>query len=128
MRCVTDEVATTITNVYLDIEDKYDIKFIEIGTDVNHVHYLIQSVPKISLTQIITTIKSLTAKMVFKINPEVKQKLWGGEFWSDGYWVATISRQSTESAIRDYVSKQGNNKYDQLYKNDKILGDLLDTD
>jgi putative transposase len=85
MRCVTDEVATTITNVYLDIEDKYDIKFIEIGTDVNHVHYLIQSVPKISLTQIITTIKSLTAKMVFKINPEVKQKLWGGEFWSDGY-------------------------------------------
>jgi len=125
---LTDEVATTITNVCLDIEDKYEIKFIEIGTDLNHVHYLIQSVPKISLTQIITTIKSLTAKMVFKINPEVKKKLWDGEFWSDGYWAVTVSQHSSEEAIRDYVSKQGNDKYDLLHKNDKILSDLLDTD
>ena len=125
---LTDSVATTITNVCLDIEDKYEIKFIEIGTDLNHVHYLIQSVPKISVTQIVTTIKSLTAKMIFRINPEVKNKLWGGEFWSDGYWVVTVSQNSTESIIRDYVSKQGNNKYELLHKNDKILDDLLDTD
>ena len=125
---LTDEVATTITNVCLDIEDRYEIKFIEIGTDLNHIHYLIQSVPKLSLTQIITTIKSLTAKMVFKMNPEVKQKLWGGEFWSDGYWVVTVSQHSSEDAIRDYVSKQGNGKYELLHKNEQIMSDLLDTD
>ena len=125
---LNDQVASTITNVCLDIEDKYEIKFIEIGMDVNHVHYLIQSVPKNSMSQIVTIIKSLTARIVFSLHPEVKVKLRRGEFWSDGYWVATVSQHSSESAIRDYVSKQGNDKYNLLHKNDKILGDLLDTD
>ena len=125
---LTDEVATTLTNVCLDIEDKYEIRFIEIGTDLNHVHYLIQSVPKMSPTQIVTTIKSLTARMIFKINPEVKKQLWRGEFWSEGYWVVTVSQHSSESAIRDYVSKQGNDKYELLHKNEQIMRDLLDTD
>lgn len=56
--------------------------------------------------------------MVFKYNPEVKKKLWGGEFWSDGYWVTTVSKQSTETIIREYVKNQGRNKYDLLYKRD----------
>lgn len=108
---LTDEVTNTIVNVCLDITDKYGIDFIEVGTDVNHIHYLIQTQPKYSPTQIVTMIKSITARMVFKINPEVKKKLWGGEFWSDGYWMVTVSQNSTEQAIRDYVREQGNNKY-----------------
>ena len=124
---LTESVATTITNVCLDIEDKYDVNFIEIGTDVNHVHYLIQTVPKISPTQLVTIIKSLTARMVFKINPEVKQKLWGGKFWSAGYFVATVSKNVTESVIKDYVSNQGHNKYDLLHKRELILEGSTDT-
>lgn len=108
---LTDEVTNTIVNVCLDITDKYGIDFIEVGTDVNHIHYLIQTQPKYSPTQIVTMIKSITARMVFKINPEVKKKLWGGEFWSDGYWMVTVSQNSTEQAIIDYVREQGNNKY-----------------
>lgn len=108
---LTDEVTNTIVNVCLDITDKYGIDFIEVGTDVNHIHYLIQTQPKYSPTQIVTMIKSITARMVFKINREVKKKLWGGEFWSDGYWMVTVSQNSTEQAIRDYVREQGNNKY-----------------
>ena len=56
--------------------------------------------------------------MVFKYNSEVKKKLWGGEFWSDGYWVTTVSKYRTETVIREYVKKQGRNKYDLLYKRD----------
>ena len=82
---LTESVTDTIVNVCLDISEKYEIDFIEIGTDVNHIHYLIQAQPKYSPTQIVTMIKSITARMIFKLNPEVKKKLWGGEFWSDGY-------------------------------------------
>ena len=125
---LTEEVATTLINVCLDMEDKYEIRFIEVGTDVNHVHYLIQTVPKISPTQFATLIKSITARMIFKINPEVKKKLWGGEFWSSGYYVATVSQHATESVIKDYVSKQGHSKYDLLHKRELNFEDLLDTD
>lgn len=64
---------------------RYETQFLEIGTDKDHVHFLIQSMPKYSPTQRIRTIKNLKAKIIFQKHPEVKKKLWGGEFWSDGF-------------------------------------------
>ena len=110
------------------MEDNYEVKFLEVGTDLNHVHYLVQTVPKISPTQLVTMIKSLTARMVFKINPEVKKQLWGGEFWSSGYYIATVSQSNTESVIKDYVSKQGHSKYDLLHERELTIENALDTD
>jgi len=71
------------------------------------VHFLIQSVPKISATQIIRTIKSITAKEVFIRCPGVKKKLWGGEFWSDGYFVATVGQHGNEETVSKYIKNQG---------------------
>ena len=117
---LTEDVTDTIVNVCMEIQEKYGIEFIEIGTDVNHIHYLIQTPPKYSPTQVVTMIKSLTARMIFKINPEVKKKLWGGEFWSDGYWMVTVSATGTEDTIREYVKNQGNKKYLTAYTKDDV--------
>ena len=115
---LTEDVTDTLINTCMEIQETSDIDILEIGTDVNHVHMLIQTTPSFSLSQYVRLIKSKTARMVFKINPEVKKKLWGGEFWSDGYYVVTVSQNRTEKTIRDYVKNQGNNKYDLLYKRD----------
>ena len=66
-----------------EITVQYSINFIEIGEDMDHVHFLIQAVPKYSPAQIINIVKSRTAKKIFKLCPEVKKKLWGGNFWSE---------------------------------------------
>ena len=79
----------------------------EIGVDKDHVHFLVQSVPTYSVTKLVTMIKSLTAREVFKRCPQVKQKLWGGEFWSDGYFASTVGRQGDEDMIGSYVKNQG---------------------
>lgn len=68
-----------LKDICLEIAKRYEIAFIEIGTDQDHVHFLIQSVPMLSPTRIIQTVKSITAKEIFKLHPEVKQKLWGVE-------------------------------------------------
>ena len=65
-------------------------------------------------------IKSLTARKVFEINPEVKDQLWKGEFWSDGYWMTTVSQNISEKVIKDYVKNQGNKKYKTTHKKDDI--------
>jgi len=92
-RVVIDgNVEKILVEVCQEISQRYEINFLEIGTDKDHVHFLVQSVPMYSVTKIITTIKSLTAREVFKRNPKVKQKLWGGEFWSDGYYVSTVGK------------------------------------
>ena len=94
------------------------IKFIEVGTDKDHVHYLVQSTPDHSPTEIVRLIKSVTAKRIFAEHPEVKRMLWGGEFWSDGYFVSTVGKFTSENVIREYVRNQGTeDTYKQLYLN-----------
>jgi len=87
-----DHVDDVVKEVCLDIEKRYQLKFLEIGTDKDHVHFLVQSVPTYSVTKIVTMIKSLTAREVFRRCPEVKEQLWGGEFWTDGYFGGTVGK------------------------------------
>jgi putative transposase len=116
-RAIIDpKVDEIIKEICLEIEKRYEIKFLEIGTDKDHVHFLIQSVPTYSPTKIIQMVKSLTAREVFKKVPEVKKQLWGGEFWSDGYYVSTVGQRGSEETIRKYVKEQGKEEeYQQLY-------------
>lgn len=103
-------VEQSLKEICLEISKRYDIVFIEIGADQDHVHFLIQSVPKESPTKIIRTVKSITAKEIFKRHPEVKQKLWGGEFWSKGFYVNTVGKHGDENTIQNYVKSQGKEK------------------
>ena len=110
------EVDETLKQICLEITKKFEIYFLEIGTDKNHVHFLIQSIPTYSPTKIVTTIKSITAKQIFKVNPEVKKQLWGGEFWSNGFFVNTVSKHGGEKTISNYVRNQGREKeYKKLH-------------
>jgi len=111
------EVDETLKEVCLEISERFEIDFLEIGTDKNHVHFLVQSVPRYSPTKIIRTIKSITAREIFARHPEVKKKLWGGEFWSDGYFVNTVSKYGSEDIIKSYVQKQGTEEeYVEVHK------------
>ena len=114
---IDKKVDEILKEICLEIARRYQIEFIEIGTDKDHVHFLIQSVPTYSPTKIIQRVKSLTAREIFKRAPEVKQKLWGGEFWSDGYYVSTVGRYGSEETIREYVKEQGKEEeYQQLHE------------
>jgi REP element-mobilizing transposase RayT len=95
------------------------VKFIEIGVDEDHVHFLIQSVPIYSVTKLVTMLKSLTAREVFKRCPGVKKQLWGGEFWSDGYFASTVGKHGDEGMIANYVKQQGN-EYLQLHRDEQL--------
>ena len=110
----SEAVDQTLKDICLEISKRYEIEFIEIGTDNDHVHFLIQSIPTMSASQIIQTIKSITAKEIFKLHPEVKQQLWGGEFWTKGFYVNTVGRHGDENTIQAYVQSQG--KQDEYKK------------
>ena len=113
----SDSVDKSLKEVCLEISKRFEIEFVEIGTDKDHVHFLIQSVPTMSPTQIIRTVKSITGKELFKLHPEIKQKLWGGEFWTKGYYVNTIGRHGDENTIQQYVKLQGTEKeYKKLHE------------
>jgi REP element-mobilizing transposase RayT len=83
---------------------------LEIGTDKDHVHFLVQSVPNYSPTKLVQIIKSLTAREIFHRVPTIKKRLWGGELWSKGYFISTVGRHGNEEVIREYVRQQGSEK------------------
>ncbi len=93
-------IDTQVDEVCLQIEDRYQVKFLEIGADEDHLHFLVQSVPTYTVSKLVTIIKSITAREVFRLCPRVKKQLWGGEFWSDGYFASTAGKHGDEDMIR----------------------------
>lgn len=106
----TDEVDKGLREICMEIAKRYEIRFLEIGVDDDHVHFLIQSVPTYSPTRVAQTIKSITAREIFKKVPSVKKQLWGGEFWTKGFFINTVSRLGNEKTITAYVKEQGREK------------------
>ena len=113
----SDEIDNELKNICIEISYRYEIEFLEIGVETNHVHFLIQSVPMYTPTKIARTIKSITAQEIFQRRPEVKKLLWGGQFWSSGYFISTVGKHGNEETIQKYVKEQGQEKhYRRLHK------------
>lgn len=97
----------TLIQICTEIEERYQIDFEQIGIDQNHVHYLLSAAPKYAPSQIIQIVKSITARLLFQKYPELKKDLWGGELWTDGFFVATVGEGGNKDVIKRYVAKQG---------------------
>ena len=118
-KAVTASVGNTLKDICQGIEERYEIFFLEIGYEEDHVHFLVQSVPTNCVDEIVRVIKSITAKELFKRHPEVKKELWGGKFWASGYYANTVGQYGNEDLIRRFVEDQGKT-YEQIFEGQLI--------
>lgn len=102
-----EKTEQVITEIAKGFKDRYAIEITHLGFDKNHVHFLCRFLPKYSGGQVIRLIKMITAKQIFRQVPEIKKELWGGEFWTDGYYFATVSGRGNKKVIEKYIEKQG---------------------
>src|SRR3989344_710818 len=119
-KVLTEDVEEGLKQICLEIEKCYEIGYVEIGADEDHVHFLIQSVPSYLPSAIVQTTKSITAKQIFIRFPEVKRMLWGGKFWTSGYYINTVGYYGNEKIISDYVKNQGRS-YKQIHRGTLLL-------
>jgi putative transposase len=89
---------------------RYDLEIEELGCDTDHIHLLCSFSPKYSGGKIVRLFKSITARELFKQHPDLKKELWGGEFWADGYYLATVSKKGNWDVVENYVRNQGKTK------------------
>ncbi len=111
----TKDIEKTLKIVCLELGTKYEYKFLEIGIDENHVHFLIQTIPNTHISKMVQKIKSITAREVFIQHKEVKRFLWGGQFWTDGYYLNTVGQYGNLKILENYVKNQGIKDYQQLH-------------
>ena len=102
-----NDIPLAITEIAKEISERYEIEFEKIGYDQNHIHILCNFPPKYSGSDIVRIFKSNTARELFLRFPSLKKELWGGEFWSDGFYLATVSERGNWKAVEQYVASQG---------------------
>ena len=112
-RVVFDDKAVTnyLSDISVEIDSRYEIRFLEIGTDDDHVYFLIQSVPTYSPTKVAQITRSITAREMFKKFPELQKVLWGTEFWTKGFFISTVGKHGDETKLRNYIKNQGTKNY-----------------
>jgi REP element-mobilizing transposase RayT len=106
----SDEVEQTLKETCKGIEERYEIFFLEIGVDNDHVHFLIQGIPILAPYRLVQIIKAITSKEIQRLHPEVKELLWGGAIWTSGYYINTVGQYGNEDVIKKYVQSQGREK------------------
>jgi len=100
------ELAKRLKTRFQEISERYEFEIDTMEVKDDHVHLFLSAPPRYSPAGIVQIIKSILAKMVFKQFPEVKKQLWGGEFWSDGYFVRSVGDKVTSEVIRRYIKYQ----------------------
>ena len=97
-----DELKAIIQKIGYD----YDIDVVELEIPIDHIHMVVRSEPKMSPSQVMQVIKSISAREFFKLRPEIKkQYFWVGRLWTQSYFVETIGN-ANEEVIRAYVQDQ----------------------
>ena len=109
-KVLTPQIEETIITICSGFKHRYHLDIQQIGFDQDHVHFYLQALPKYSSGQIIRLIKSITSQQIFKQHPKVQEFLWGGEFWTDGYYIATVSPHGNKDLIINYIKNQGREK------------------
>ncbi len=104
---LSEPITKAIKDIAYQIAERYDINIEQLGCDLNHIHLLCSFHPKYAGGQIVRLVKSITARELFKQFPEIKKDLWGGEFWSDGYYLSTIGERGNLTTIEKYIRNQG---------------------
>ena len=101
------DIEQELVRIAGEIHDRYEIDFEQMGMDKDHIHLLCSAHPKLSIGKIVRIYKSVTAHELFTKFPDLKKELWGGEFWSDGYYAATVGQRNNWETVYNYVKNQG---------------------
>lgn len=104
-RILTGEVDLKLTEILNQIAKDNHFTIGEVESDSDHIHLLIECTPQHSIPNMVKALKGVSARLLFKEFPELKDKLWGGHLWNPSYFVATVS-EHTEEQIRHYIKQQ----------------------
>ena len=108
------EVAARVEQLFREIALSYDIVIEELEVSRDHVHIFCSFPPRYAIAEVVSRLKSLSARAVFREYRQLKRQLWGGELWEDGYFVRTVGDKVTAAVIRQYIRRHHEQPDEQL--------------
>jgi putative transposase len=100
------KVAKYIRRTFRKIAKEYGWEIEEMSIQKDHVHLFLHAPPKYAPAGVVQIMKSISAREVFEKYPKLREQLWAGEFWSDGYFVRSVGDRVTAELVRAYIRYQ----------------------
>lgn len=105
-KIITPKIEKSLIEILQKIASDNEFSIVEVNTDLDHIHLLIDCKPQHYIPNIIKALKGVSARLLMlEYNVELKKKLWGGHLWNPSYFIATVS-ENTEEQIKNYVKNQ----------------------
>ncbi|SUX12898.1 Transposase and inactivated derivatives [Campylobacter upsaliensis] len=93
-----------------DLSENGDFIIVAMESDIDHIHLMIQYLPRVSISSIIQKIKQITTFYVWRderFGVFLRKHFWKEKtFWSDGFFVCSIDEANPET-IKTYIENQG---------------------
>lgn len=103
---LNEDISKSLRDILFFIADKYNYEILELEIMEDHIHLFVGALPTVSPTEIVRTLKSISAIKLFRQYPKLKQFYSRcGSLWGKGYFVSTIGKVSEET-IRRYILEQ----------------------
>ena len=103
-------VGDSLKDIFQGIAERYEFEIDTLEVMADHIHLFLLAPPKYSPSQVVQIIKSISARELFRSHPELREELWGGELWGDGYFVRSVRDEVTADVIRRYITLQHNDQ------------------
>jgi putative transposase len=102
---LTEKVTEHLKSILYQVarDNGFTIETMEIMPD--HVHLFVSNTPNRLTVSMVKALKGVSARLLFKEFPELKNELWGGHLWNPSYYVSTVGHIS-EEAVKKYIESQ----------------------
>ena len=104
-RLLVEEIRPRVKELFLETASHFDFEIDRCEVAEDHVHLLISFPPRYSVARVVGILQSISGSKIFNEFPKVKEKLWAGQFWAQGYFYRTVGEQVTDDVIRNYVER-----------------------
>lgn len=103
---VDDTIISDLKTIVLDIAKSCNVEIIEQECGVDHLHILFRSKPTLDIIKFINTLKGCSSrKLREKYKDFLKDRLWGDNFWSPSYFLATTGNVTID-VVKEYIENQ----------------------
>ena len=96
-----------VRELFAEIAQNHDIEIDTMEVSPDHVHLFVSFPPRLSISEVVGKFKAISALVLFRELPSLKDELWGGEFWEDGYFARTVGDEVTADIVRRYIEYHG---------------------
>ncbi len=99
-------VAQSLQEVFQGVSERYEMEIDTMEVLPDHVHLFLYVPLRYSPSRVVRILKSVSARELFRRHPKLREQLWGGKLWSNGYFVRSVGDEVTAAVIRRYIKLQ----------------------